>query len=177
MVWSHCDTAHSRLEFCIVAMRLKLLIGTILWNSIEKSPLGGGITSYRRIKPDDLTDAIQQELSSYQASLQIRLNTAALKAMKRLVQLTRSTAPRGHRGAFAKSIKMEQRDYGRGKTQRRHYFWCVRPPEHRLAHLLVNGHATRDGGRTRADPFLKNALDQVLPDYEREVETIVGGDK
>ena len=124
--------------------------------------------SYRRVSPDDLADAIQQELSGYRASLQIRLNAAALKAMKRLVQLTKSTAPRGKRGSFAKSIKMEQQDYGRGQ---------VRPPDHRLAHLLVHGHATRDGGRTRADPFLKNALDQVLPDYEREVETLVGDDK
>ena len=133
--------------------------------------------SYRRVSPDDLADAIQQELSGYRASLQIRMNAAALKAMKRLVQLTKSTAPRGKRGSFAKSIKMEQQDYGRGQVRQRHYFWCVRPPDHRLAHLLVHGHATRDGGRTRADPFLKNALAQVLPDYEREVETLVGDDK
>ena len=133
--------------------------------------------SYRRVSPDDLADAIQQELSGYLASLQIQMNAAALKAMKRLVQLTKSTAPRGKRGSFAKSIKMEQQDYGRGQVRQRPYFWCVRPPDHRLAHLLVHGHATRDGGRTRADPFLKNALDQVLPDYEREVETLVGDDK
>ena len=66
--------------------------------------------SYRRVSPDDLADAIQQELSGYLASLQIRMNAAALKAMKRLVQLTKSTAPRGKRGSFAKSIKMEQWD-------------------------------------------------------------------
>lgn len=64
--------------------------------------------SYRRVSPDDLADAIQQELSGYLASLQIQMNAAALKAMKRLVQLTKSTAPRGKRGSFAKSIKMEQ---------------------------------------------------------------------
>ena len=44
---------------------------------------------------------------------------------------------------------------------------------HRLTHLLVHGHATRNGGRTKANPFLKNALDAVLPEYERAVEEAV----
>lgn len=128
-----------------------------------------------KVKPGELADAIQQELSSYQASMQIRLNGAALRAMKRLVDLTRSTAPRGRRGRFAKAIQMQQRDYGR-EVKSRHYFWCVRPPEHRLAHLIVFGHATRNGGRTRANPFLHNALARVLPEYEQEVDRLVRDD-
>ena len=62
--------------------------------------------SYRRVSPDDLADAIQQELSGYLASLQIQMNAAALKAMKRLVQLTKSTATRGKRGSLALSFIM-----------------------------------------------------------------------
>ena len=50
------------------------------------------------------------------------------------------------------------------------FIWYVRPPDHRVTHLLVKGHATRNGGRTKADPFLRNALDQVLPEYEKAVE-------
>ena len=83
--------------------------------------------SYRRVSPDDLADAIQQELSGYLASLQIQMNAAALKAMKRLVQLTKSTAPRGKRGSFAKSIKMEQQDYGADRCGKGTIFGaCVR---------------------------------------------------
>ena len=53
------------------------------------------------------------------------------------------------------------------------YIWYVKAPDHRLTHLLVHGHATRNGGRTKANPFLKNALDDVLPEYERAVEEAV----
>ena len=52
----------------------------------------------------------------------------------------------------------------------------MKAPCHRLTHLLVHGHETRDGGRTRPDPFLKNALDRVLPEYERDVEEAIKGD-
>jgi hypothetical protein len=40
----------------------------------------------------------------------------------------------------------------------------------------VHGHATKNGGRTRADPFLHNALGHVLPEYERAIEEAVQND-
>ena len=48
--------------------------------------------------------------------------------------------------------------------------WYVKAPHYRLTHLLVHGHAKKDGGRVQGDPFLQNALDEVLPEYERAVE-------
>ena len=57
------------------------------------------------------------------------------------------------------------------------YIWYVRAPAHRLTHLLVHGHATKDGGRTKGDPFLKNALDEVLPEYEQRVEEAIKNGK
>ena len=59
----------------------------------------------------------------------------------------------------------------RGRTIRA--TWYVKAPDYRLTHLIVHGHATKDGGRTRGNPFLKNALDEVLPEYEREVEEVL----
>ena len=53
--------------------------------------------------------------------------------------------------------------------------WYVKAPDHRLTHLLVRGHATKDGGRTKADPFLENALDVVLPEYEQNAREAVKG--
>jgi hypothetical protein len=32
-----------------------------------------------------------------------------------------------------------------------------------------------NGGRVPGDPFLKNALDEVLPDYEKDVEEALKG--
>ena len=64
-------------------------------------------------------------------------------------------------------------DSGHGTKK---YIWHVKAPDHRLTHLLVHGHATRNGGRTKADPFLQNALDTVLPEYETAVKEAVQSD-
>ena len=51
--------------------------------------------------------------------------------------------------------------------------WHVRAPEHRLTHLLADGHATVDGKRTKANPFLRDARDNadrnVLKNIEEEM--------
>lgn len=91
-------------------------------------------------------------------------------SVKELVKLTRATAPVGERGDYRKSITSKRLVKKKtGST----YVWYAKSPNHRLTHLLVHGHETRDGGRTKADPFLQNALDSVLPDYEKNVEEAI----
>lgn len=123
----------------------------------------------KNIKPQDLGAAIEQELTVYHENVLERVNAAGQEAVKKLVKLTRATAPKGARGSFRKSITSKEDKKRFGNT----YVWGVKSPDYRLTHLLVHGHATRDGGRTKADPFLQNAVDQVLPEYEKNVEEAV----
>lgn len=124
----------------------------------------------KTIKPGDLGAAISQELTVYHADIVEKLDAAGDAAVKKLVKLTKSTAPKGERGSFRRSISSKRLEGDkRGST----YVWYVKPPDHRLTHLLVHGHATKDGGRTKADPFLKNALDVVLPEYEEAVKEAI----
>jgi hypothetical protein len=121
----------------------------------------------KSIKPGDLAGAIEQELTIYHKDVVEKLDTLSGEAAKKLVKLTKATAPKGARGSFRRNIsskRLEAND--RGST----YVWYVKPPDHRLTHLLVHGHATKDGGRTKADPFLHNALDTVLPEFEEAVK-------
>ena len=124
----------------------------------------------KTIKPGDLGAAISQELTIYHQDVVGRIETAGADAVKKLVKLTRSTAPEGARKQFRRNIasKILKKDKN-GST----YVWYVKPPDHRLTHLLVHGHATRDGGRTKASPFLQNALETVLPEYEKAVKEAV----
>ena len=124
------------------------------------------------ISPDQLGAAIARELSTYSAGVTERVNDCGRRAAKDLVKLTKATAP-ARSGGFKKNIAMREDSDGRGMKK---YTWHVKAPDHRLTHLLVHGHATKDGGRTKADPFLANALAQVLPAYEKEVEEAVSGD-
>lgn len=124
----------------------------------------------RGISPENLGAAIEQELTIYAREVQEGVEAAGDKAVKKLVKMTRATAPVGHRGSFKKHITSTKKRQGPRRVLN---IWHVKPPDHRLTHLLVHGHATKDGGRTKANPFLQNALDQVLPDYEREIREAI----
>ena len=115
---------------------------------------------------EDLGAAIQEELTIYHDGVVEALDAAGDKAVKELVKKTRATAPKD-RGEYRKAITSKRlKKTARGST----HVWYARAPHHRLTHLLVHGHAKRDGGRTKADPFLQNALEQVLPEYEKDVK-------
>lgn len=119
---------------------------------------------------ENLGAAIEQELTLYAKEVQEGVEAAAATSMKKLVKLTRASAPVGNRGSFKKNITSTKKKLGPRNVV---HIWHVKAPDARLTHLLAHGHATKDGGRTKADPFLQNALDHVLPEYEREVEEAI----
>ena len=121
----------------------------------------------KTIKPENLSKAIGEELTIYHRSVVERLNEAGREAVDKLRKLTKATAPKAS-GSFRRHIAVaEEETSGTGVKS---FLWYVKPPDHRLTHLLVHGHATRSGGRTKGDPFLHNALETVLPEYEDAVK-------
>lgn len=125
------------------------------------------------IRPANLGDAIAEELGLYSQEITDEVNRISEEAVKTLVKKTKATAPEAS-GSFKRNIASKLLKKGdRGDT----FVWYVRAPDHRLTHLLVHGHATRRGGRTKANPFLQNALDEVLPDYEQAIKEAVKNGK
>lgn len=128
----------------------------------------------KAIKPEALAAAIAEELTVYHRDVTEKIDNLSEQAAKDLVSKTKPTAPVGERGSFRKNIaskRIEKTD--RGST----YAWYVKPPDYRLTHLLVHGHAKKNGGRTKANPFLHKAVDEVLPSYERSVEEAIKNGK
>lgn len=123
-----------------------------------------------RVSLEDLGAAIAQELTIYHNEVVEKVDSIGQESIKKLVSLTRSTAPAGKRGEYRKSISSKQLVKEKNGST---YVWYAKSPNHRLTHLLVHGHETRDGGRTKANPFLQNALDTVLPEYEKKVEEAI----
>lgn len=119
------------------------------------------------IKPSDLGAALAEQLTFYGEEVVEEVNAAGLKAIKKLVKLTKASAP-VRKGRYYKSLTYTEKVIG--ATGDKEYTWGAKAPHHRLTHLLVHGHAKQNGGRVKGDPFLENALDTVLPEYEREVE-------
>lgn len=127
----------------------------------------------RTIKAADLGEAIAQELSTYHRRTLERVNLAGEEAAKALVKKTKATAPKKS-GAFRKALTYKTELHQ--VTGDKRYIWGAKAPHYRLTHLLVHGHAKNGGGRVDGDPFLENALNEVLPAYENAVEEAVKDD-
>lgn len=120
------------------------------------------------VKIEDLGEKLQQTLTLYHEDVNEAINAASDEAVKSLAKKTKATAPEGGRhGQFKRNISSKLLKKNRnGNT----YVWYVKAPDHRLTHLLVKGHATRDGGRTKANPFLHNAWAEVQPEYLEKIK-------
>lgn len=124
---------------------------------------------------NDLETQMAQVLTIYTEEVNEKLRVITTESMKQLVKETKASAPVGRRkGQFKKNITADYsgtRRSARGlRGQNVHATWYVKAPDYRLTHLLVNGHATKDGDRTNPDPFLQNAVDHILPEYEQKVQ-------
>lgn len=121
------------------------------------------------IQVKDLDVKLDELLTMYHKGINDGVEYCSEKAVKDLVKLTKATAPKGARGSFRRNITSGVKKKTRFATT---YAWYVKAPDYRLTHLLVHGHATKNGRRTKGDPFLQNALDQVLPAYETAVQSV-----
>jgi hypothetical protein len=129
----------------------------------------------KNIKPDELGAALEKELTIYSEEVNEGLRQVTETSMKKLVKLTKASAPVGKRGSFNKNITADYKGT-RGKSRKVSATWYVRAPDYRLTHLIVHGHDKKDVGRTRANPFLVNAVNQVLPEYEQAVQEVLKND-
>ena len=126
-----------------------------------------------RVTLEELGGAIAEQLTLYGNGVQERVNKAGRKAIKELERKTKDTAPYNAKAYHKHYVDQIATKTEKSRTGDETHIWHVKPPGHRLTHLLVRGHETRDGGRTRGDPFLQNAIEDVLPDYEKDVEEAV----
>lgn len=127
---------------------------------------------------NDLSTQIDQVLTIYNEKVNEKLRDITQESMKKLVKETKATAPRGRRkGQYRKNITADYSGAKKSpkglKGQNVKAVWYVKAPDYRLTHLIVHGHATKDGGRTRANPFLQNAVNKVVPEYEKKVEEAI----
>lgn len=120
----------------------------------------------KALKPTDLGEAIKAELTVYREEVAEGVNAAGAAAIKELVKRTKAGAP-VDTGGFKMSLASKEVARGHGMKT---FILYARAPFHRVFHLLVHGHEKVGGGRVPGDPFLQNAIDQVLPEYEKNVE-------
>lgn len=123
-----------------------------------------------RIKIDELGDVVAEYLRTWDRDVNENVDKLARNSMKALVKETKATAPVGNRQKhYRDSIKSKNVKTTRTTT----FTWFVDGPNYRLSHLLENGHALRDGGRTEGTHFIQKASDPILEEYLKAVEEII----
>lgn len=121
------------------------------------------------ISIDNLSNEIEKELSLYSAEITAKMKNTTKVHAKKLLDKTKATAPSGKRksGKFKTAIKCTVQNETANNVS---YLWYVGGKNYRLTHLIVHGHAKRNGGRTKSNDFLKKAVDEVEASYEKAIE-------
>ena len=123
------------------------------------------------INIDELNSVIRDALDEYNENVVKGLKKQTKRAMKDLVNHSIDTAPVGDRDRHYRdsisSKTLEETKYGITKV------WYVKGSDYRLTHLLENGHANRDGGRTEGTHFLRKAVNNILPWYISSIEEVI----
>lgn len=118
-----------------------------------------------------LSEAVNRELTLYSKEITETIKNEAKSHMKELVKETKRTAPVGNRQKHYRdnisSKKTSEDEFGAS------YAWYVKGPDYRLSHLLENGHALRDGGRTEGTHFIEKASEPILADFEEKIEEAI----
>jgi len=108
---------------------------------------------------DELAREINRRLEMYTGSVTEDVNKAAEEVAKAGVAMLKSRSPK------------LTTDYSKGwKAKKVKGKWVVHnATDYQLIHLLERGHATRDGGRTRAIVHVKPVEEEIINDFEDKV--------
>ncbi len=115
---------------------------------------------------EDLANELSRQLALYANAVEEDIDKAAKNVSKQGKNKLHQTSPEGARGDYAKgwSIKKKGSNY---------ILYNATDPQ--LTHLLENGHVTRDGGRTQAQPHIEPVEKRMIKDFEKEVIKAVEG--
>lgn len=124
------------------------------------------------VQPDDLASAIAQSLQEYTDDVTDKTKAAVDKVAdeaKEVIEQHAQSNWKHYRKAF-RVKKTYEDQFNRRKT------WYVAAPYYWLTHLLEHGHATSNGGRTRAFPHIRYGEEWAQQRLPEEIEKAVKGE-
>lgn len=126
----------------------------------------------KTIKPDELQKAIEDYLENYVEDITEDVEETTDTLTKEAVQEIKQTSPRGKCSREKPYWKGWNRQ--KGKTNRGRYTVKIHNrTNYQLTHLLEFGHATRNGGRTKAIPHIRPLEEKYKKLYEQKITTVI----
>lgn len=125
------------------------------------------------IKVDDLSKEIEKALVAYSDDISELVKEVADDVGKEAVQELKNTSPKKKRkgGRYAKGWKPKKEKLGKNKYSVKIH----NKTDYQLTHLLEFGHATRNGGRTKAIPHIRPVEEKYSKEYEKKLKQKIGG--
>lgn len=124
--------------------------------------------STQKIKPDDLAKTIMDGLEEYKDLVVGEMKDKCKNASDLAKKEIKANAPK-RTGAYAKSWTVKKTDENSESVT----YVVHSKKKYRLTHLLENGHATRNGGRTKAQPHIKPAEEKAIKSLTENIERVI----
>lgn len=125
------------------------------------------------IKIDNLSKAVRNYLTNYVEDIEDGVKETTEKLSKEAVKELKKKSPK--RKTSKKSTR--KNPYWKGwsrkkntKSKRRYTVEIYNKTNYQLTHLLENGHATKNGGHTKARPHIKLIEEKYNKLYEKEIK-------
>lgn len=119
------------------------------------------------VSVDGLAAAIMDNLQEYSGAVMDEIKKAEDTVAKECKEHLEADSPKKS-GKYAKSWTVTVAE-NTALTKR----VVIHNKEYRLTHLLENGHAKRNGGRTRAFPHIKPNEEKANAEFEKRVQEAI----
>lgn len=126
----------------------------------------------KTIKADVLTKEIAKALEDYEDDISEAVEEVSNKIGKEAVEEIKQKSPK-KRGNYTKGWSLKKDKLGKNKYSVKIH----NKTDYQLTHLLEFGHATRNGGRTKAIPHIRPVEQKYVKEYEQELKRKLGGKK
>lgn len=124
------------------------------------------------VQVDDLAAALLEQLNAYADEVTEKTLAAVDNVADEVKETIEQHAP-SHWKRYRRAFRLKT-SYSDAHNKRK--TWYVAAPYYRLTHLLEYGHATRNGGRTRAFPHIRYGEELAQKRLPEEIEKAVKGE-